>query len=170
MTSFHIRDARTSDLRAVLDLVPRLRAFGSQPLRDDRDLDRAERDALTRAFDVLPLGAALFVAERAGMESLIAGVAYAETATDYFTRERHAHLAILAVSPEMEGQGVGRALMEAVEAWGLRLGYRMVTLNVFAANERARRVYERAGYSPDTIRYAKEIATRVRPSPGGQAV
>ena len=93
-----------------------------------------------------------------------AGVAYAETATDYFTGERHGHLAILIVAEGGEGRGVGRALLAAVEAWAAARGYRYVTLNVFAANARARSVYERAGYVPDTVRYAKEL-----PRPDGGA-
>lgn len=152
-----IRDARASDRADVLALVPRLRAFGPPPLRPVADLDRAEGDVLARALDALPATAALFVAERDESASKIAGVAYVETATDYFTREPHAHLAILSVADAVEGHGVGRALLAAVERWAEARDYRFVTLNVFANNERARHVYERAGYAPDTVRYAKEL-------------
>jgi GNAT superfamily N-acetyltransferase len=152
-----IREARPPDLESVVALVPRLRAFGSVSLRTDAELDRAEHAALTRAIEALPIDAALFVVECPELTSPVVGVAYVETATDYFTHEKHAHLAILAVAREVEGQGAGRALLERVEQWAAQKGYRLVTLNVFAANERARSVYERAGYAPDTLRYAKEI-------------
>jgi RimJ/RimL family protein N-acetyltransferase len=33
----------------------------------------------------------------------------------------------------------------------------VLTLNVFVANARARAVYERAGFTPDTMRYAKPL-------------
>jgi len=52
---------------------------------------------------------------------------------------------------------VGRALLAAVEAWSVARGHRFVTLNVFADNARARAVYERAGYAPDTLRYLKTL-------------
>jgi RimJ/RimL family protein N-acetyltransferase len=51
-------------------------------------------------------------------------------------------------------------LLDATEAWAAAQGYRFITLNVFAANARARAVYERAGYAADTIRYAKELSRR----------
>jgi GNAT superfamily N-acetyltransferase len=152
-----IRDARPSDRDPVLALVPRLRSFGPGELRPASDLDRAESEVLARVITSLPEGARLLVAEAEGAEPAVVGVAYAETATDYFTREQHAHLAILSVAQAVEGQGVGRALLDAVEAWARALGRRFITLNVFADNDRARHVYERAGYAPDTIRYAKVL-------------
>jgi GNAT superfamily N-acetyltransferase len=152
-----IRKARRSDLEPVVALIPRLRSFGDQWLRPSDSLDRAESDAIAHAITSLPEGAAVFVAESPSVQGGVAGFAYAESSVDYFTREKHGHLAIIAVHGDAEGSGVGRKLLQAVEEWAMTRGYRFVTLNVFAQNERARRVYERAGYSQDTIRYAKEI-------------
>ena len=154
---FNIREARPSDRAAILALVPRLRDFGPSPLRPATSLDRAETEALSRALDALPASASLLVAEHEEAAVGIAGVAYMDTATDYFTRETHGHLAILIVAAAAEGQGVGRALMDAVERWGRARGHRFITLNVFATNGHARRFYERAGYAPDTVRYVKEL-------------
>ena len=156
--TFRIRNARRDDLASLVALVPRLRAFGSQPLRTDAELDGAEVLTLTRAVDALAEHALLLVAERTAATPSVVGVAYAETSVDYFTREKHGHLGILAVSREAEGKGAGRALMHAVESWAAGRGYRFITLNVFAQNERARMVYERAGYAADTIRYAKPVS------------
>lgn len=156
-STIRIRDARPTDRDQLLALVPRLRAFGPGPLRSVVDLDRAEHDALDAALDSLAADAAIFVAVDERSADQVAGVAYVLTTADYFTRESHAHLSILAVAEHAEGRGAGRALLAAVERWAGARGHRMITLNVFADNERARRVYERAGYSPDTVRYAKEI-------------
>jgi GNAT superfamily N-acetyltransferase len=150
-----VREAIAADHDFIIGVVPRLRAFGPPPLRPVESLDRAEREALERALAALPSDALLLVAELDAVGPV--GVAYAETATDYFTGERHGHLGILAVTEAGEGQGVGRALLAATEAWATTLGYRFLTLNVFDRNERARAVYERAGYVPDTIRYVKEL-------------
>ena len=154
-----IRPATPADREFVIGLVPRLRAFGPPPLRPPEALDEAEVRALSRAFDVLPEGgpdgAVLFVAEHPREGAV--GAAYAETATDYFTQEKHGHLAILMVAEAGEGKGAGRALLQAVESWSATQGHRFITLNVFAGNSRARTVYERAGYSLDTIRYLKEL-------------
>jgi GNAT superfamily N-acetyltransferase len=150
-----IRPAVRSDRSAVLALVPRLRAFGPSELRPTDAMDAAERRALEEAFDAPPEGSLLLVAGDAGGPVL--GAAYAFPSTDYFTGETHGHLSILAVAAEAEGRGVGRALLGAVERWASDQGYRFVTLNVFVANGRARAVYERAGWTPDTMRYVKEI-------------
>ena len=62
-------------------------------------------------------------------------------------RDRHAgYLASLYVSPAASGHGVGSTLLRAaIDAMpGVD-----ITLWVFAANVRARRLYERAGFHPD---------------------
>lgn len=155
--SASIRIAKPADRDAIVALVPRLRSFGAPPLRPAAALDGAERETLERALAAPKSDAVCLVAELAN--GAIAGVAYAETATDYFTRESHGHLGILAVSDAAEGQGVGRALLAATEAWSRGRGHRFVTLNVFAGNDRARAVYERAGYAVDTLRYYKELSS-----------
>ena len=157
MTHVHVRRVEAADRRFILGIVPRLRAFGDPPLRPADALDSAERRALERALDSPKDDASLLVADLEGVGP--AGVAYAETAVDYFTGERHGHLAIIAVTEAGEGRGVGRALLQSVERWASQRGYRFLTLNVFADNGRARHVYERAGFAPDTVRYFKELGT-----------
>lgn len=149
-----VRSAEASDRDAIVALVPRLRAFGEVPLRPPESLDRAEREALERALVEPPADSTILVAELG--EAGVVGVAFALTVTDYFTRERHGHLSVIAVSSHGEGKGVGRALLAATEKWSASLGHRFLTLNVFASNERARSFYERAGFAPDTLRYFKE--------------
>jgi GNAT superfamily N-acetyltransferase len=151
-----VRPASPGDRASVSALVPRLRAFGPPALRSSEALDAGERRTLEQFFDKPLEGARMWVAQGPEEDTLL-GVAYAERAIDYFTREAHGHLAILAVAAEAEGRGVGRALMEAVEGWASEQGYRFVTLNVFATNERAIAFYTRAGYRPDTVRYVKEL-------------
>lgn len=53
------------------------------------------------------------------------------------------------VHPDHWGTGVGRALMDAGEAELRRLGHRRVVLWVLDNNPRAKRFYERAGWSAD---------------------
>lgn len=153
----HLRAATSADREFMVGIVPRLRAFGAPPLRPAEAMDAAETEALERALDDPQPDAILLVAELEGIGP--AGVAYAVTATDYFTHERHGHLSIIIVSAEGEGRGVGRALLGAVDEWSAAQGHRFITLNVFSGNERARAFYERAGYTEDVVRYVKELRT-----------
>jgi GNAT superfamily N-acetyltransferase len=150
-----IRPATEADRAFALGLVPRLRSFGTVPLRSIEDLDAAERRTLEAAFDNLPADAVLLVAEHPRDGAV--GFAYAVTATDYFTQEAHGHLAIIAVAEAGEGRGVGRALMAAVEEWAAGRGYRLLTLNVFDGNGRARDLYEKNGFGVDMLRLIKEV-------------
>ena len=155
-----IRPAAEADRAFALSLVPRLRSFGEVPLRSAEDLDAAERRTLDKVFDELPAGSVLLVAEHPRDGAL--GFAYAVTTTDYFSQEAHGHLAILAVAEAGEGRGAGRALMAAVEAWALDRGYRLLTLNVFEGNARARAIYEKNGFSVDMLRCIKELTQSPR--------
>jgi ribosomal protein S18 acetylase RimI-like enzyme len=55
----------------------------------------------------------------------------------------------LYVAPSLIGTGVGRTLMGELIARAVQGGFRSLSLWVLAKNHRARRFYERAGFSPD---------------------
>ncbi|HEX4255455.1 MAG TPA: GNAT family N-acetyltransferase [Streptosporangiaceae bacterium] len=61
----------------------------------------------------------------------------------------HAHVLDmngLAVDPEHQGRGIGRALVEATVAAARQQGARKLTLRVLGFNGRARRLYEACGF------------------------
>ncbi|WP_232823651.1 GNAT family N-acetyltransferase [Dyella sp. C9] len=57
------------------------------------------------------------------------------------------YLAHLAVSPELRGQGVGRALIDQLVGLARGVGGRRVTLDVAASNPRAEALYRRCGFA-----------------------
>lgn len=59
------------------------------------------------------------------------------------------YVAGLYVDPAHSGQGIGRALLRHAERRLQQSGCTRVGLHVFEANDRARRMYARAGYMPD---------------------
>jgi GNAT superfamily N-acetyltransferase len=91
------------------------------------------------------------IAEEAGAP---VGWAFAhETPGHLFVVEperRHGSLAELYVLPQARGQGHGRALIAACEAWAKARGYRLLTVGVLSKNARAVRSYEGAGFAPYT--------------------
>lgn len=58
----------------------------------------------------------------------------------------HAHLSLLAVQPGYRRRGVGRELVEWLEASARTAGVFLVQLEMRAQNDEARRFYERLGY------------------------
>ena len=58
-----------------------------------------------------------------------------------------AQLSSMHVHPDVQGQGVGQALMKVAEGFIKEAGYERAILGVIQANQRARRLYERAGWT-----------------------
>jgi GNAT superfamily N-acetyltransferase len=149
-----IRASRGDDRAFILATAERLASFGPPAWRTAAEIVGSEVRSLEGYFLDPEPGSSLLVAE-AGERLL--GFVYLQRVQDYFTLEHHGHVGILAVTDEAEGQGAGKALLQAAEAWARERGYRKLTLSVFEDNHRARRIYERAGFRPDTIKYLKVL-------------
>lgn len=67
------------------------------------------------------------------------------------TRPGEYYLDTLSVSEAYQGQGIGRALMAALEQQGRDLGHSQVSLIVERDNGRALMLYERQGYVKDDV-------------------
>lgn len=149
-----VRRARRGDRSFVLATARRLADFDLPGWRSAVEIVAGEARTLEGFFRQPPPGTELLVAEAAGEP---AGFALLETGRDYFDRQPHGHLGILAVAREAQGLGVGTALIAAAEEWTRSRGLGKLTLNVFDRNARARRLYERLGFLPETLRYTKKV-------------
>lgn len=155
-----IRPAQPADRDFVLAMADRLVSFDVPAFRTKAELAEGDRRALADWFrrqqneGPARRGAetdeALFVAE---VDGKAAGCAYLVTLVDYFNERPHAHLSVLAVSAEAEGKGVGSALLDRSEAWARERGSDRLTLTALVTNSRARGIYERRGFSGESIRY-----------------
>jgi ribosomal protein S18 acetylase RimI-like enzyme len=67
----------------------------------------------------------------------------------WYTGATHAELAHLSVAEAERGNGVGSALMDAMDAELERRGVEDVEIGVDTGNDMAVRLYERRGYRPD---------------------
>lgn len=61
-------------------------------------------------------------------------------------RDEDAHLYLLAVTPKMQGVGIGRALLAWLEKSCRTAGMRHIRVEVRASNRKARFFYRRLGY------------------------
>lgn len=150
-----IRRANPDDREWLLPLSARLHDFGPPPWRPREQMDRAVAVDIGSTLESPDPAAAVFVAE--GGDGNPEGFVHVRTFPDYFTGEPHGHVSDLVVDPRAEGRGVGRALMAAAEEWSLARGHRLLTLNVFGENHRARALYDRLGYLTDTTRMVKVL-------------
>ena len=135
-------------------LTERLAAFPVPGWRTPAEVTAADRRILLQALHSPgPEGSILIAEEPEGP----AGYIFSTTRQDYFTGESHAHVEILVVEQLAEGRGIGRFLIGAAEAWARARGYGRITLNVFAANQRAKALYEHLGYGAETVHYHKYL-------------
>ena len=105
----------------------------------------------------------VFVAVRGGA---LAGFVVVGQSRDEDADEHTAELHAINVAAEHWGSGVGPALFEAAVGHLRSSGHRAVTLWVLEGNARARRFYERYGWTPDgrtkPLVIAGEALTEVR--------
>jgi GNAT superfamily N-acetyltransferase len=151
--AIRIRPATEADEAVLVELSSRLTAFDLPPWRQPDDIATADARGMMEAVRAASPDNAVLVAERAAMP---VGCLHVLATVDFFGT-RHAHISVLATTAGAEGSGVGRALLEHAEGWARSRGHSLLTLNVFTANERARRFYERAGLSPEMMKYVKSL-------------
>jgi ribosomal protein S18 acetylase RimI-like enzyme len=150
-----IRPAVRSDREFILNLAPRLTEFGDVPGRDAASMAQRDRDVLAQTLEDRPPATEIFVAE--DDDGTRVGFIHLTTADDYYSASTTAHVADIVVVSEAGGAGVGTALLAHAEAWARERGFALLTLNVFAANERARRLYTRVGFHEEWIRCIKRL-------------
>lgn len=72
------------------------------------------------------------------------------------------HLLNITVDPDLQGQGWGSVMLEALATWARGQGAQWLWLEVRVSNERARQLYERQGYSRVGLRKAYYPAAQGR--------
>jgi ribosomal protein S18 acetylase RimI-like enzyme len=84
-------------------------------------------------------------------DGAVAGYARLSRASRFASSDHVLTLNGIAVDPARQGRGTGRALVDAAIAEARRRGARRLTLRVFSPNERARRLYEAAGFAVEGV-------------------
>src|SRR6476661_8354986 len=114
LMSHQIRPATPADLDQILELFPRLAAFDLPANRSAEDLWRGDT------------------------EQAILGIAMAQLREELLSHTPSAHLEVIVVRDDAEGQGIGKALIQTIEQAVRKQGARSITLHVFASNSHAR--------------------------------
>jgi ribosomal protein S18 acetylase RimI-like enzyme len=153
--SFNIRAATDADSEFIRKQMHRLTDFGPPAWRNPAQMYRIDADVILAHLHQRPETTAIFIAEDFAGARL--GFIHMRTGSDHYYREEHGHVEDLVVTAEAQGRGVARALLATGEEWARSRGYRILTLSVFAQNERARALYERQGFGADIVRYVKIV-------------
>jgi GNAT superfamily N-acetyltransferase len=153
MPDLIIRSASPADAGVLGSLAERLGACPLPSWRTPGDIASADGRAMVDAVAAGSDENEVVIAERRGE---VVGCLHVLATTDFFGL-RHAHVSVLATTAAAEGTGVARALMAHAEAWTLKRGLPLLTLNVFDRNARARRFYEQSGFEVEMVKYAKRM-------------
>jgi ribosomal protein S18 acetylase RimI-like enzyme len=150
-----IRAAEPADDDYIISLAPRWAEFELPKGRKRLVVIEGIRRDLRKHLDGNLAGSFMFIAETDEGEA--AGFLHLQLVTDFFSGKQNCHISDLAVSPGWDGRGVARALLAYAENFAREHRCERLTLAVFPANARGRKLYEAAGYEIDTLRMAKAL-------------
>lgn len=137
----------------MLELFPRLASFDLPDNRNPEHLWGDDARMLVEWASGKRDDCFVHVAKDEG--GRVQGVSMVTLRPELLSRAPSAHLEVLVVAGDAEGRGVGGSLLAAAEEEARQRGALSMSLHVFARNRRARKVYERAGYDGELIRYIK---------------
>ncbi len=151
--NYTIRDATPDEIEKIIPLLPRLADFEVPNGRDPRFLWEGDADLLRQWAQGTAPNCLVKVAVSDNDDAL--GTAITTMREELLNHEPSAHLEVLVVDPQADGQGIGKALLRETELAVRKRGAQSLSLHVFANNKRARHVYEKMGFNGELIRYIK---------------
>ena len=143
----HIREANFSDSRDCAGIVDVLDSYAVDPLGGGRPLPGDVRNRLVPLLRDHPTSLVLLAFAR---EEPV-GLAVCFFGLSTFQAKPLLNIHDLAVVPEYRGRGVGRALLDAVEAHARSRGCCKLTLEVLDANTRAETLYRSFGFEDFSV-------------------
>lgn len=150
-----IRIATPDDLDAIVALLPRLADFNLPASRSAAELWSGDHDIVVAWAQGRRPEVTVFVSTDS--TDHVSGVAVVSLRPEMLSDKPSSHLEVLAVAKAAEGSGLGMRLLRSAEQHALANHAESMTLHVFAVNERARKLYEKAGFDGELIRYSKPL-------------
>jgi GNAT superfamily N-acetyltransferase len=140
--SLHVREADFASERDANGILAVLDSYASAPVGGGQPLAPDVRERLIPMLREHPTSLVLL----AFVDDEPVGIAVCFFGLSSFRARPLLNIHDLAVLPQYHGQGVGRALLKAVEDRARRKGCCKLTLEVLDDNTRARDLYRRFGF------------------------
>lgn len=155
-TELLVRAAGPDDDDFVLGLAHRFVDFELPKWRRRNVVLEGIRRDLSRHLEDQPPGSFMFVVEDDSNGERL-GFIHLQLVTDFFTGHQNCHISDLAVIEAADGRGVGQALLKYGESFAREHRCERLQLAVFPGNERARKIYEEAGFGIEMLRMVKPL-------------
>ena len=142
MREITVTEADLNDTQHQTAILQLINAYARDPMGDGRDLPAAVCDRLIAGLRQHPTSLVFLAFD----DVTPVGVAVCFVGFSTFAACPLINIHDLAVIPDYRGRGIGRLLLERVEAKGRGLGCCKLTLEVREVNHRAQRLYEGFGF------------------------
>ncbi len=149
-----IRAALESDRAFIFQLSPRLAEVAELKWHCDEVIQKMQDDYISAMLIKTAVPHTTLIAEK---DSVPLGFIHARSHIDSISGETCGTVPLLAVSPNAQGLGIGKMLVNSVELWAKGLGYRLLHLEVFAQNKGAHNFYKKQGFEAETLHMIKEL-------------
>jgi GNAT superfamily N-acetyltransferase len=149
-----IRDAERADYDFIFKLSPDLAKAADLTWHSDAIVAKMQDDYIAQMLNQTTVNNITLIAEKGGVSL---GFIYACEHQDSISNEACGTVPLLAVTKQAQGIGVGKLLMKAAEKWSKQQGYRLLHLEVFANNEKAKGFYNNLGFESETLHMVKPL-------------
>ncbi|MGB2129765.1 MAG: GNAT family N-acetyltransferase [Flavicella sp.] len=152
--NINIRETNERDHSFIFGLSSTLAEVAQLEWHDDAVVQKMQDNYISKMLAKASEPNITFIAE---IDQKPMGFIHVRTHKDSISDETCGTIPLLAVCPESQGLGIGKALLQIAENWAKDLGCRLLHLEVFANNTNAKGFYKNVGFLPETLHMVKPI-------------
>jgi ribosomal protein S18 acetylase RimI-like enzyme len=154
LNEVNIREATKNDHAFIFELSPCLAAVAQIDWHSNEVINTMQDEYISLMLTETDQPNGTFIAESNNMSL---GFIHVRTHKDSISGETSGTIPLLAVSPQSQGLGVGALLINYAEQWAKNVGCRLLHLEVFANNTKAKGFYQHLGFKSETVHMIKSI-------------
>lgn len=149
-----MREAKKSDHEFIFKLSPHLAEVAQLSWHSDKTVQKMQDDYITEMLSESSQPSITLIAER---EKIPLGFIHVRTHKDSISGETCGTIPLLAVAPKSQGMGVGKLLVAHGENWAKNINCRLLHLEVFSNNTKAKDFYLKMGFKPEVVHMIKTL-------------